>query len=164
MCVFVFVCVCVCVFIYVCVDLLDTPKAISRVIMIPEPSSGNTKTDLRFNQPSSAQAVITTIHSQPENNTKPSTTSFTSRSSALTHAQVVAKLSVLKTPSETDLDLAETEKIRHRSKNTTSNNSQNVSLARAKAMCVRTGSTDWGVSVYITHSHVVCMYTPIKAA
>ena len=159
--------VCLCV----CVDLLDLPKETSRVV-IPAPSSNNTRTpDMKFKQPSSANAVLTTSQSQPGTNAKSSTSHTSSKSSSVTHAQVVAKLSILKTPSEPNLNEMEDmirensvggfvlpsskkDDFRHRSKNALSN-SQDISLARVKAMCVRTGSMDWGVSIIIIiiHSH-----------
>ena len=105
---------------------------------------------LKFNQPSSAQPHVTHRHSAPGVTTDPRDIP---KPQAMMLAQVVSKLAILKSYPHPCAVLAEGKKAgdpqsrkEFRRRSHDSSKSEDISLARRKAISIEAGSTDWGVS------------------
>jgi hypothetical protein len=124
-------------------DLLDAPKT------KPQPRDSGSASTLRFTKPSAAHPVLTHTHSAPGVTAKPPGIPLPSP------AQVAARLSLLKVPPSDDdgapaasnpaRDRGHSGPGEFRRRASNSPDSREISVARAKALCIRTGSTDWGV-------------------
>ena len=102
------------------------------------------KADLRFTKPSLAHPVLTHMHSAP-----------TTHPVAVPHRDQTPKLPILKTSSSLDSEPTTVRvgsdggevwpaDFRHRSSNILSGGEG--ALTRVKALCVKSGNMDWGVS------------------
>ena len=123
----------------VCVDFRDVPEPNKAAVNSPIVA------DFKFNKPSPAHTAVTHTHSAP-------TTERTADPPTLTtqHAQVIAKLAVLKSNNSSP-QIAVTSKntghMEFRCRSPHTSNNQDDALARLKAISIKSGSTDWGVSL-----------------